>query len=94
GNTAIDLQQAISQLPLENWAILEKVVQFFHRVSLHGEATKMSISNLAILLGPCILEADYSDPLSINDTPFIKAVAEFMIENHETVFSQIAPVVN
>eukprot|EP00002_Diphylleia_rotans_P013379 TRINITY_DN2616_c0_g1_i4.p1 TRINITY_DN2616_c0_g1~~TRINITY_DN2616_c0_g1_i4.p1 ORF type:complete len:894 (-),score=157.10 TRINITY_DN2616_c0_g1_i4:43-2724(-) len=77
----------ISQIPDPNRSILYHFAQFLFEVSQHSEENKMTIQNLSTVFGPNIIRPRMETLQSVPKIPYANAALQFMIQNHEEVFS-------
>ncbi|XP_078505257.1 T-cell activation Rho GTPase-activating protein isoform X1 [Lissotriton helveticus] len=85
-----DIKQVADKLPRPNLLLLKYLMCVLHHISEHSRTNKMDASNLAICIGPNLLNPDQksSQPLEVqkqlNDR--VKALVEFLIENSFEIF--------
>lgn len=77
-------------LPSANRRSLDLLCAFLQRLARHESATKMSVANLALVFGPCLVAAS---ELAIEDPLALRAASEeandvivFIIEHHAELF--------
>jgi hypothetical protein len=78
------LKDLLDQLPMSHTTNLKYILAFLYEFSLYHETTKMSISNIAIVMGPNFLwcQEEMSDAAAVvSDTALQRRVAELLIEH-------------
>ncbi|XP_054630733.1 rho GTPase-activating protein 25 [Dunckerocampus dactyliophorus] len=81
------LEKQISLLPRVNYNLLSYVCRFLFEVQLNSKINKMSVENLATVMGINLLKPQIQDPFSVmNATPHIQKLMTEMIRQHETLF--------
>ncbi|XP_069774096.1 rho GTPase-activating protein 25-like isoform X2 [Narcine bancroftii] len=81
------LIKQISLLPLANYNLLSYICRFLHEVQLHSAVNKMSVDNLATVIGVNLLRPKIEDPVTImRGTPQIQKLMTVMISNHDELF--------
>ncbi|GAM28084.1 hypothetical protein SAMD00019534_112600 [Acytostelium subglobosum LB1] len=84
------LRRLVSSLPVANQVILRNVLSLCNTIRQSKEVTKMDVNNLAVVLGPALLEPIPN--LTVEDIQKPETFAEFnalfilMIENHHSIF--------
>mmetsp|Transcript_33753 Transcript_33753/g.95001 ORF Transcript_33753/g.95001 Transcript_33753/m.95001 type:complete len:1097 (-) Transcript_33753:213-3503(-) len=82
------IRKLVDMLPECNKNVVQALTKFFHMISQNHESTKMSVSNLAIVVAPNLLD-DPEGKLDLNDQQLSVAVAGRMIEFYGKVFGHI-----
>ncbi|XP_061905665.1 rho GTPase-activating protein 25 isoform X1 [Entelurus aequoreus] len=81
------LEEQISLLPRVNYNLLSYVCRFLFEVQLNSKVNKMSVENLATVMGINLLKPQIQDPFSVMEaTPHIHKLMTVMIRQHETLF--------
>eukprot|EP01126_Amoeba_proteus_P013100 TRINITY_DN15479_c0_g1_i4.p1 TRINITY_DN15479_c0_g1~~TRINITY_DN15479_c0_g1_i4.p1 ORF type:complete len:598 (+),score=137.54 TRINITY_DN15479_c0_g1_i4:166-1794(+) len=80
-----DVMRLVSQLPLHNIYVLLELCYFLFRVSLKQESNKMSINNLALVIGPNVLwtHENENSPSQLADSLKISTIFGLLIEHHQ-----------
>ncbi|XP_045684362.1 rho GTPase-activating protein 25 isoform X2 [Phyllostomus hastatus] len=90
-----ELMKQLSILPRENYSLLSYVCRFLHEIQLNCAVNKMSVDNLATVIGVNLIRSKVEDPAVImKGTPQIQRVMTMMIRDHEVLFpkSKDAPL--
>ncbi|KAF6102110.1 Rho GTPase activating protein 25 [Phyllostomus discolor] len=90
-----ELMKQLSILPRENYSLLSYVCRFLHEIQLNCAVNKMSVDNLATVIGVNLIRSKVEDPAVImRGTPQIQRVMTMMIRDHEVLFpkSKDAPL--
>eukprot|EP00041_Stephanoeca_diplocostata_P029904 m.892053 g.892053 ORF g.892053 m.892053 type:complete len:1350 (+) comp23654_c0_seq5:324-4373(+) len=75
-------------LPPEHTAVLQRLLPFLKKISLHEAVNKMSISNLATVFGPTLMPAPRGDMTAVlRDTTTVTALMTFILEHVEDIFA-------
>nr|XP_057926489.1 rho GTPase-activating protein 25 isoform X2 [Doryrhamphus excisus] len=81
------LEKQISLLPPVNYNLLSYICRFLFEVQLNSKVNKMSVENLATVMGINLLKPQIQDPFSVmNATPHIQKLMTEMIRRHVTLF--------
>ncbi|XP_078284840.1 rho GTPase-activating protein 25-like [Rhinoraja longicauda] len=82
-----ELMKQISLLPQENYNLLGYICRFLHEVQLHSAINKMSVGNLATVIGVNLFRPKIEDPAAImRGAPQIQKLMTVMISNHDELF--------
>ncbi|NXB59880.1 TAGAP protein, partial [Struthidea cinerea] len=85
-----ELKQVADKLPRPNLVLLKHLLSLLHHISQNAETNRMDSSNLAICIGPNMLETDNALPLEVqkemNDK--VTALVEFLINNSSEIFGE------
>jgi len=74
-------------LPRENRIVLNYLLSFLDKVSLHAEKNKMPAANLATVFGPNILRTKNDTTQSAQlESPFVNKITQVLIQFHDTLF--------
>ncbi|XP_043910703.1 unconventional myosin-IXb [Protopterus annectens] len=74
------IYKAVEQLPRASYSTLERLIFHLVKVALLEETNRMSPNALAIVFAPCILRAEYADPLtSMQDVSKTTMCVEMLI---------------
>ncbi|XP_036986819.2 rho GTPase-activating protein 25 isoform X1 [Artibeus jamaicensis] len=90
-----ELMKQLSILPRDNYSLLSYVCRFLHEIQLNCAVNKMSVDNLATVIGVNLIRSKVEDPAVImRGTPQIQRVMTMMIRDHEVLFpkSKDAPL--
>lgn len=82
-----ELMKQISLLPQANHNLLSYICRFLHEVQLHSAINKMSVDNLATVIGVNLFRPKIEDPVAImRGAPQIQKLMTVMISNHDELF--------
>ncbi|KAM9368701.1 rho GTPase-activating protein 25 [Phaethornis superciliosus] len=82
-----DLLKQLSLLPRENYNLLSYICRFLHEIQLNSSVNKMSVDNLATVIGVNLIRPKIEDPATImRGTPQIQKVMTVMISDHANLF--------
>merc|ERR1719320_356254 len=82
-----ELREIIRSLPTMNRVFARELFEGLHKISKFSEISKMTSSNLAIVIGPNILRKEGLDPIrAVSDNDSIVDVVTTLIEHWEEVF--------
>ncbi|XP_042539006.1 rho GTPase-activating protein 25 isoform X1 [Dipodomys spectabilis] len=90
-----ELIKQLSNLPRDNYSLLSYICRFLHEIQLNCAVNKMSVDNLATVIGVNLIRSKVEDPAVImRGTPQIQRVMTMMIRDHEVLFpkSKDAPL--
>lgn len=90
-----ELAKQLSVLPRDNYSLLSYICRFLHEIQLNCAVNKMSVDNLATVIGVNLIRSKVEDPAVImKGTPQIQRVMTMMIRDHEVLFpkSKDAPL--
>ncbi|XP_066234185.1 rho GTPase-activating protein 25 isoform X1 [Saccopteryx leptura] len=90
-----ELMKQLSLLPRDNYSLLSYTCRFLHEIQLNCAVNKMSVENLATVIGVNLIRSKVEDPAVImRGTPQIQRVMTMMIRDHEVLFpkSKDAPL--
>lgn len=90
-----ELIKQLSLLPRDNYSLLSYICRFLHEIQLNCGVNKMSVDNLATVIGVNLIRSKVEDPAVImRGTPQIQRVMTMMIRDHEVLFpkSKDAPL--
>ncbi|XP_036021942.1 rho GTPase-activating protein 25 isoform X2 [Mus musculus] len=90
-----ELVKQLSTLPRDNYNLLSYICRFLHEIQLNCAVNKMSVDNLATVIGVNLIRSKVEDPAVImRGTPQIQRVMTMMIRDHEVLFpkSKDAPI--
>lgn len=90
-----ELMKQLSILPQDNYSLLSYICRFLHEIQLNCAVNKMSVDNLATVIGVNLIRSKVEDPAVImKGTPQIQRVMTMMIRDHEVLFpkSKDAPL--
>ncbi|KAM6221294.1 rho GTPase-activating protein 25 isoform 2-T2 [Rhynchocyon petersi] len=90
-----ELMKQLSILPPDNYSLLSYMCRFLHEIQLNCAVNKMSVDNLATVIGVNIIKSKVEDPAVImRGTPQIQRIMTMMIRDHEVLFpkSKDAPL--
>ncbi|XP_030647667.1 rho GTPase-activating protein 25 [Chanos chanos] len=81
------LEKQISLLPRVNYSLLSYVCRFLYEVQQNSKVNKMSVENLATVMGVNLFKPQVEDAISMmKGTPMIQKVMTVMIRHHELLF--------
>ncbi|XP_076854068.1 rho GTPase-activating protein 25 [Brachyhypopomus gauderio] len=81
------LEKQISLLPGVNYNLLSYICRFLFEVQQHSKVNKMSVENLATVMGVNLFKPQVDDAISMmKGTPMIQKVMTVMIRHHELLF--------
>ncbi|CAK6435152.1 unnamed protein product [Pipistrellus nathusii] len=82
-----ELMKQLSTLPRDNYSLLSYICRFLHEIQLNCAVNKMSVDNLATVIGVNLIRSKVEDPAVImRGTPQIQRVMTMMIRDHEVLF--------
>ncbi|XP_054977766.1 rho GTPase-activating protein 25 [Sorex araneus] len=82
-----ELMKQLSILPRDNYNLLSYICRFLHEIQLNCGVNKMSVDNLATVIGVNLIRSKVEDPAVImRGTPQIQRVMTMMIRDHEVLF--------
>ncbi|KAM4616444.1 rho GTPase-activating protein 25 [Polymixia lowei] len=81
------MEKQISLLPRINYNLLSYICRFLFEVQLNSKVNKMSIENLATVMGINLLKPQIEDPITMmKATPLIQKLMTVLIRQHEVLF--------
>ncbi|XP_052411802.1 rho GTPase-activating protein 25 [Carassius gibelio] len=81
------LEEQISLLPKVNYNLLSYICRFLFEVQQNSKVNKMSVENLATVMGVNLFKPQVDDAISMmKGTPMIQKVMTVMIRHHELLF--------
>ncbi|KAG1958219.1 rho GTPase-activating protein 25 [Pimephales promelas] len=81
------LEKQISLLPKVNYNLLSYICRFLFEVQQNSKVNKMSVENLATVMGVNLFKPQVEDAISMmKGTPMIQKVMTVMIRHHERLF--------
>ncbi|XP_056140862.1 rho GTPase-activating protein 25 [Lampris incognitus] len=81
------LEKQIALLPRVNYNLLSYICRFLFEVQLNSKVNKMSVENLATVMGINLLKPQIEDPITMmKATPQIQKLMTVMIRQHEALF--------
>ncbi|KAM9585146.1 rho GTPase-activating protein 25 isoform 1-T1 [Trichechus inunguis] len=82
-----EMMKQLSILPPDNYNLLSYICRFLHEIQLNCAVNKMSVDNLATVIGVNLIRSKVEDPAVImRGTPQIQRVMTMMIRDHEVLF--------
>ncbi|NWI86110.1 RHG25 protein, partial [Pitta sordida] len=90
-----ELLKQLSLLPRDNYNLLSYICRFLHEIQLNSSVNKMSVDNLATVIGVNLIRPKIEDPATImRGTPQVQKVMTVMISDHANLFppSKDAPL--
>ncbi|NWW84075.1 RHG25 protein, partial [Rhynochetos jubatus] len=82
-----ELVKQLSLLPRDNYNLLSYICRFLHEIQLNSSVNKMSVDNLATVIGVNLIRPKIEDPAIImRGTPQIQKVVTVMISDHAGLF--------
>ncbi|XP_064493951.1 rho GTPase-activating protein 25 [Pseudopipra pipra] len=82
-----ELLKQLSLLPRDNYNLLSYICRFLHEIQLNSSVNKMSVDNLATVIGVNLIRPQIEDPATImRGTPRVQKVMTVMISDHENLF--------
>ncbi|XP_025937630.1 rho GTPase-activating protein 25 isoform X1 [Apteryx rowi] len=82
-----ELLKQLSLLPRDNYNLLSYICRFLHEIQLNSCVNKMSVDNLATVIGVNLIRPKIGDPAIImRGTPQIQKVMTVMISDHADLF--------
>ncbi|XP_009934868.2 rho GTPase-activating protein 25 [Opisthocomus hoazin] len=82
-----ELVKQLSLLPRDNYNLLSYICRFLHEIQLNSSINKMSVDNLATVIGVNLIRPKIEDPAIImRGTPQIQKVMTVMISDHAELF--------
>ncbi|KAM8972357.1 rho GTPase-activating protein 25 [Pelodytes ibericus] len=82
-----ELMKQIKLLPKENYNLLCFICRFFFEVQNHSSVNKMSVDNLAMVIGVNLLKPPTEDPVTLmRSAPQIQTLMTVMISQHDKFF--------
>ncbi|NWH81748.1 RHG25 protein, partial [Piaya cayana] len=82
-----ELLNQLSLLPRDNYNLLSYICRFLHKIQLNSSVNKMSVDNLATVIGVNLIRPKIEDPAAImRGTPQIQKVMTVMISDHADLF--------
>ncbi|XP_053856695.1 rho GTPase-activating protein 25 isoform X2 [Vidua macroura] len=82
-----ELLKQLSLLPRDNYNLLSYICRFLYEIQLNSSVNKMSVDNLATVIGVNLIRPRMEDPAVImRGTPQVQKVMTVMISDHEKLF--------
>ncbi|NWT13532.1 RHG25 protein, partial [Vireo altiloquus] len=82
-----ELLKQLSLLPRDNYNLLSYICRFLYEIQLNSSVNKMSVDNLATVIGVNLIRPKIEDPATImRGTPQVQKVMTVMISDHEKLF--------
>ncbi|NWT85893.1 RHG25 protein, partial [Lanius ludovicianus] len=82
-----ELMKQLSLLPRDNYNLLSYICRFLYEIQLNSSVNKMSVDNLATVIGVNLIRPKIEDPAIImRGTPQVQKVMTVMISDHEKLF--------
>ncbi|NXD63351.1 RHG25 protein, partial [Eolophus roseicapillus] len=82
-----ELLKQLSLLPRDNYNLLSYICRFLHEIQLNSSVNKMSVDNLATVIGVNLIRPKREDPAIImRGTPQIQKVMTVLISDHANLF--------
>ncbi|XP_063276802.1 rho GTPase-activating protein 25 [Prinia subflava] len=82
-----ELLKQLSLLPRDNYNLLSYICRFLYEIQLNSSVNKMSVDNLATVIGVNLIRPKIEDPAVImRGTPQVQKVMTVMISDHEKLF--------
>ncbi|XP_067857145.1 rho GTPase-activating protein 25-like [Heptranchias perlo] len=82
-----EVMKQVSLLPQANYNLLSYICRFLHEVQLHCSVNKMSVDNLATVIGVNLLRPKIEDPVAImRGAPQIQKLMTVLISSHDELF--------
>ncbi|NXP66228.1 RHG25 protein, partial [Chloropsis cyanopogon] len=82
-----ELLKQLSLLPRDNYNLLSYICRFLYEIQLNSSINKMSVDNLATVMGVNLIRPRVEDPAVImRGTPQVQKVMTVMISDHEKLF--------
>ncbi|NWV66677.1 RHG25 protein, partial [Malurus elegans] len=82
-----ELLKQLSLLPRDNYNLLSYICRFLYEIQLNSSVNKMSVDNLATVIGVNLIRPQIEDPAIImRGTPQVQKVMTVMISDHENLF--------
>ncbi|XP_030057717.1 rho GTPase-activating protein 25 [Microcaecilia unicolor] len=81
------LMNQVILLPRDNYNLLRFICRFLYEIQLNSSVNKMSVDNLATVIGVNLIRPKLEDPVTImKGTPQIQKLMTAMISHHEKIF--------
>ncbi|NXE41049.1 RHG25 protein, partial [Ptilorrhoa leucosticta] len=82
-----ELLKQLSLLPRDNYNLLSYICRFLYEIQLNSSVNKMSVDNLATVIGVNLIRPKIEDPAIImRGTPQVQKVMTVMISDHQKLF--------
>ncbi|XP_023796605.1 rho GTPase-activating protein 25 [Cyanistes caeruleus] len=82
-----ELLKQLSLLPRDNYNLLSYICRFLFEIQLNSSVNKMSVDNLATVIGVNLIRPRVEDPAVImRGTPQVQKVMTVMISDHQKLF--------
>ncbi|NXQ13264.1 RHG25 protein, partial [Peucedramus taeniatus] len=82
-----ELLKQLSLLPRDNYNLLSYICRFLYEIQLNSSVNKMSVDNLATVIGVNLIRPRVEDPAVImRGTPQVQKVMTVMISDHQKLF--------
>ncbi|NXP89909.1 RHG25 protein, partial [Passerina amoena] len=82
-----ELLKQLSLLPRDNYNLLSYICRFLYEIQLNSSVNKMSVDNLATVMGVNLIRPRVEDPAVImRGTPQVQRVMTVMISDHQKLF--------
>ncbi|NXO65206.1 RHG25 protein, partial [Phainopepla nitens] len=82
-----ELLKQLSLLPRDNYNLLSYICRFLYEIQLNSSVNKMSVENLATVIGVNLIRPMVEDPAVImRGTPQVQKVMTVLISDHEKLF--------
>ncbi|EPZ30857.1 Rho GTPase-activating protein domain-containing protein, partial [Rozella allomycis CSF55] len=86
---ALYCKTCLSFLPKENYVFLKRILEFFCALNKFESLNKMSMQNIATILGPNILRPENESGIEImTNTSIVNYVVMFMLQNFDNLFDK------
>ncbi|KAJ3603592.1 hypothetical protein NHX12_028337 [Muraenolepis orangiensis] len=86
------VEKQIALIPTINYNLLGFLCRFLFEVQLSSKVNKMSVENLATVMGVNLLKPQVEDPITMmKATPQIQKLMTVMIRHQEELFSRVPP---
>ncbi|NXT16402.1 RHG25 protein, partial [Prunella fulvescens] len=82
-----ELLKQLSLLPRDNYNLLSYICRFLYEIQLNSSVNKMSVDNLATVMGVNLIRPRVEDPaLIMRGTPQVQKVMTVLISDHQKLF--------
>ncbi|XP_076468202.1 rho GTPase-activating protein 26-like [Babylonia areolata] len=85
----IDVHKYCHMLPKANFEMLDLLIGHLKRVSENNEENKMTVGNIGVCFGPCLMRPEEETMAAIMDIKFNNIIVELLINNYEKIFKTL-----
>ena len=82
------VQTLVEKLPKENFVNLRYLVKFLASMVKNADKNKMTVDNLATVMGPNLLWPEAGRQVEMDEIPYRNMIVEVLLTHHEKVFPE------